>query len=85
MTNQLWSVEQRLARWVIYAVLAAPIVATLLHDLGVGAVAPWIIYACIAVPMIAILSHHEINADPLIRWLLYTIIALTPILPARFS
>jgi putative tryptophan/tyrosine transport system substrate-binding protein len=27
------SEEQRLARWVIYAVLAAPIAATLLHDL----------------------------------------------------
>jgi hypothetical protein len=39
------SAERRLAQWVIYAVLAAPIVATLLHDLGVGAVAPWIIYA----------------------------------------
>jgi hypothetical protein len=46
---QVGSEEQRLARWVIYAVLAAPIAATLLHDLGVGAVAPWIIYAIIAV------------------------------------
>jgi hypothetical protein len=35
--TQVGSPEQRLARWVIYAVLAAPIVATLLHDLGVGA------------------------------------------------
>jgi hypothetical protein len=57
MTNQFWSAEQRLARWVIYPVLAAPIVATLLRDLGVGAAAPWIIYASVAVPMIAILSH----------------------------
>jgi hypothetical protein len=71
--------ERRLAQWVIYAVLAAPIVATLLHDLGVGAVAPWIIYASIAVPMIAMLSHREINVDPLFRW------ALTAILPTRFS
>ena len=47
---QIGSEEQRFARWVIYAVLAAPIVATLLPDLGVGAVAPWIIYAIIAVP-----------------------------------
>ena len=57
---QVGSEEQRLARWVIYAVLAAPIVATLLHDLGVGAVAPWIIYASIAVPMIAaVLSGNK--------------------------
>ena len=82
---QVGSEERRFARWVIYAVLAAPIVATLLHDLGVGAVAPWIIYACIAVPMIAILSHREINADPLVRWVLFAIIALTAILPTRFS
>ena len=81
---QVGSEEQRLARWVIYAVLAAPIVATLLHDLGVGAVAPWIIYAIIAAPMIAMLSHREINVDPLIRWVLYTMIALTPVLPTRF-
>src|SRR5262245_41855267 len=71
MTNQLRSAEQRLARWVIYAVLAAPIVATLLHDLGVGAVAPWIIYASIAVPMIAMLSDREIGVDPLLRWVLF--------------
>ena len=45
---QVGSPEQRVARWVIYAVLAAPIVATLLHDLGVGAVAPLIIYAILA-------------------------------------
>jgi hypothetical protein len=84
MTNQLRSAEQRLAQWVLYAVFAAPIVATLLRDLGVGAVAPWIIYAIIAAPVIAMLSHREINVDPLIRWVLYTIIALTPILPTRF-
>ena len=83
MTNQLWSAEQRLAQWALYAVLAAPIVATLLHDLGVGAVAPWIIYAIIAAPIIAMLSHREINVDPPFRWALYTIIALTPILPTR--
>jgi hypothetical protein len=81
---QVGSAERRLARWVLYAVLAAPIVATQLHDLGVGAVAQWIIYAIIAAPMIAMLSHREINVDPLIRWVLYTIIALTPILPTRF-
>ena len=85
MTNQLRSAEQRLARWVIYAVLAAPIVATLLRDLGVGAAAPWIIYASVAVPMIAILSHRELNVDPLFRWVLFAIIALTAILPTRFS
>src|SRR5215467_8869550 len=78
------SAEQRLAQWVIYAVLAAPIVATLLRDLGVGAVAPWILYATIAVPMIAMLSHREINVDLIIRWVLFAIIALTPILPTRF-
>src|SRR5262249_51088161 len=80
---QVGSAERRLAQWV-YAILAAPVVATLLQDLGVGAVAPWIIYAIIAAPMIAMLSHREINVDPLIRWVLYTIIALTPILPTRF-
>jgi len=67
---QIGSEEQRFARWVIYAVLAAPIVATLLPDLGVGAVAPWIIYAIIAVPMIAMLFDRKIDADPLIRWVL---------------
>ena len=73
--------EQRFARWVIYAVLAAPIVATLLHDLGVGAVvAPWIIYAILAAPMIVMLSHREIDVDPFIRWVLYVIIAITPVL-----
>ena len=81
---QVESEEQRFARWVIYAVLAALIVATLLHDLGVGAVAPWIIYTSIAVPMIAVLSHRKINVDPLLRWVLFAIIALTAILPTRF-
>ena len=82
---QVGSEEQRLAQWVIYAVLAAPIVATLLHDLGVGAVAAWIIYAIIAVPMIAMLFDRKIDADPLVRWALLVIIALTAILPTRFS
>ena len=81
---QIGSEEQRFARWVIYAVLAAPIVATLLPDLGVGAVAPWIIYAIIAVPMIAMLFDRKIDADPLIRWVLFALIALTAILPTRF-
>jgi hypothetical protein len=58
---QVGSPEQRLARWMIYAVLAAPLVATLLHDLGVGAVAPWIIYAILVAPMIVMLSHREIE------------------------
>jgi hypothetical protein len=44
----------------------------------------WVSYAIIAAPMIAILSHSEINVDPLLRWILYTIIALTAILPSRF-
>ena len=82
---QVGSAERRFAQWALYAVLVAPIVATLLHDLGVGAVAPWIIYAIIAAPMIAILSHREINADPLVRWVLFAISALTAILPTRFS
>ena len=85
MTNQLRSAEQRLAQWVLYAVLAAPIVATLLRDLGVGAVAPWIIYAILAAPMIVMLSHREINVDPLLRWAVFAMIALTAILPTRFS
>jgi hypothetical protein len=82
---QVGSEEQRLARWVIYAVLAAPIVATLLPDLGVGAVAPWIIYAIIAVPMIAMLFDRKIDVDPLVRWVLFALIALAAILPTRFS
>ena len=65
--SQAGSAEQRLAQWVTYAVLAAPIVATLLRDLGVGAVTPWIIYAIIAVPMIAMLFHRKIDIDPLVR------------------
>ena len=77
---QVRSEEQRFARWVVCAVLAAPIVATLLHDLGVGAVAPWIIYAILVAPMIVMLSHREIDIDPLIRWVLYVIIAITPVL-----
>ena len=60
---QVGSAERRLAQWVLYAALAAPIVATLLHDLGVGAVAPWIIYAILAAPMIVMLSHREVNVD----------------------
>jgi hypothetical protein len=82
---QVGSAERRLAQWVLYAALAAPIVATLLHDLGVGAVAPWIIYAIVAAPMIVMLSHREVNVDPLLRWVLFAMIALTPILPTRFS
>jgi hypothetical protein len=82
MTNQLRSAEQRLARWVTYGVLAAPLVAILSPNLGVGAITRWIIYASMAVPMILMLSHREIGVDPLIRWVLYIIIALTPILPA---
>ena len=64
----------------IYAVLAAPLVATLLRDLGVGAVAPLIIYAILAAPMIVMLSHREIDVDPFIRWVLYVIIAIIPVL-----
>jgi hypothetical protein len=82
MTNQLRYAEQRLARWVIYGALATPIVAILSRNLGIGAITPWIIYASIAVPMIVMLSHREIGVDPLIRWVLYIVIALTPILPA---
>jgi len=61
MTHQLRSAERRLARWVVYGVLAAPLVAILSRDLGVGAVTPWIIYAGIAVPMIVMLSHREMK------------------------
>ena len=81
MTNQLRCAEQRLARWVVYGVLAAPLVAILSGNLGLGAITPWIIYASIAVLMIVMLSHREIDVDPLIGWFLYTTIALTPILP----
>jgi hypothetical protein len=56
--------------------------AILSRNLGIGAITPWIIYASMAVPMIVMLSHREIGVDPLIRWLLYTIIALSPLLPA---
>jgi hypothetical protein len=84
-TNQFRSAEQRLARWVTYGVLAAPLVAILSRSLGIGAITPWIVYASIAGPMIVMLSHRETDVDPLIRWLLYVIIALTPILPARLS
>jgi hypothetical protein len=83
MTHQLRSAEQRLARWVTYGVCAAPLVAILSCNLGVGAITPWIIYASIAVPMIVMLSHREIDVDPLIRRVLYIVIALTPILPTR--
>jgi hypothetical protein len=79
------SAEQRFARWVIYAVLAAPMIAILSRDLGIGPVGAWVSYGIIAAPMIAILSHREINVDPLLRWVLYTVIALTAILPSRFS
>jgi hypothetical protein len=82
MRHQLQSAEQRLARWVIYGLLAAPLIAILSLNLGVGAITPWIIYASIAVPMVVMLSHREIGVDSVIRWVLYTIIALTPILPA---
>jgi hypothetical protein len=82
MTQQLRSAERRLARWVTYGVLAAPLVAILSGNLGVGAITPWLIYASITVPMIVMLSHREMGVDPPIRWSLYIIIALTPILPA---
>ena len=77
MTHQLRS-EQRFARWVIYGVLAAPLVAILSRNLGVGAITPWIIYASIAVPMIVMLSHREIGVDPLIRWVLYNSDCIDP-------
>jgi len=82
--NQVGSAEQGLSRLVVYAILATPIVAVLCRELGVGAGTPEIIYAIIAVPMIATLFHRKIDVDPLVRWVLLTIIALTPILPARF-
>jgi hypothetical protein len=82
--TQVGSSEQRLARWVIYAILVAPMIAILSRDLGIGPVALLVSYAIIAAPMIAMLSHREINVDPLLRWILYTIIALTAILPSRF-
>ena len=85
MTDQLRSAERRLARWVVYGVLAAPLVAILSRDLGVGAITPWVVYAIIAVPMIVMLSHRELDVDPLIRWGLYIIIALTPILATPSS
>ena len=83
--TQVGSPEQRLARWVVYAILVAPVIAILSRDLGFVPVGPWIGYVIIAAPMIAMLSHREINVDPLIRWVLYTIIALTAILPTRYS
>ena len=76
--------EQHLARWLIYAILVAPMIAILSRDLGVGPLGAWVSYAIIATPMIAMLAHREINVDPLIRWVLYTMIALTPVLPTRF-
>jgi hypothetical protein len=76
--------EQHLARWVVYAVLAAPMIAILSRDFGVGPLGAWVSYAIIAAPVIAILSHREINVDPFVRWVLYAIIALTAILPSRF-
>ena len=82
---QVGSEEQRLARWVIYAVLAAPIVAILSRDLGVGPVSSWVIYAIIAAPMIAMLFDRKIDVDSLLRWVLFALIALTAILPTRFS
>ena len=85
MTHQLRSAEQRLARWVFYGVLAAPLVVILSRDLGVGAITPWVVYASIAVPMLVMLSHRELDVDPLIRWGLYVIIALTPILATPSS
>jgi len=85
MTHQLRSAEQRLARWVIYGVLAAPLVAILSRGLGVEPITPWVVYASIAVPMIVMLSHRELDVDPLIRWGLYIIIALTPILATPSS
>jgi hypothetical protein len=41
-------------------------------------------FAIIVAPMIAMLSHREIIVDPLLRWILFAIIALTAILPTRF-
>jgi hypothetical protein len=38
----------------------------------------------IVVPTIAMLFHRKIDVDPLLRWVLFAIIALTAILPARF-
>ena len=76
--------EQRLARWLIYTILVAPMIAILSRDLGVGPVGAWVSYAIIVAPMIAMLSHREIIVDPLLRWILFAIIALTAILPTRF-
>ena len=82
--TQVGPPEQQLAQWLIYAILVAPMIAILSRDLGVGQVGAWVSYAIFAAPMIAILSHREINVDPLLRWVLYTIIALSAILPSRF-
>jgi hypothetical protein len=57
MTHQLRSAEQRLARWVTYGILAAPLLAILSRDLRLGAITPWIIYASIAVTRRLIISQ----------------------------
>ena len=51
--------EQQLARWLIYAILVAPMIAIMSRDLGFHPVGSWIIYAIIAAPMIAMLAHRE--------------------------
>jgi hypothetical protein len=56
--------EQRLARWLIYAILLAPMIAILSRDLGVGPLEAWVSYAIIAGPMIAVLAHREIMLIP---------------------
>jgi hypothetical protein len=77
MQNQVWSTEQRLAKWVVYGVLAVPIITILSRDLGLApTLVPWLLYALFATPIIVLLSHSEIGVDPLVRWVLSAVIAI---------
>jgi hypothetical protein len=67
------STEQRLAGWIVYTIIAVPMIAMVLRDLGVGPLARWVVYAIIAVPMIAMVSQRDVG---LVRWVLYAIIAV---------
>ena len=69
------STEQRLAGWIVYTIIAVPMIAMVLRDIGVGPLARWIVYATIAVPMIAMVSQRDIGVGP-VRWVLYAIIAV---------
>jgi hypothetical protein len=76
--NQLtiWSTERRLARLIVFSIIAVPMIAIVLRDLGGVPLTQWVLCALIVAPMFAMVSHRDLGVDPLVRWFLYAFIGV---------